>query len=75
MGRIYVVEPTGSFSDDPNVTDKKFVGNPTNSYRTLEQLCIVAEVTGWRGHSSEVIQARKESVAKLLQTGAQIIEE
>jgi len=46
--RVYVVEPTGAFEDDPNVTDKKFPGNPTRSYRSTEPLRIVGEVTDWR---------------------------
>src|SRR5690242_12799938 len=45
--RVYIVEPTGSFENDPNVTDKKFPGNPTRSYRTTEPLRIVGEVTDW----------------------------
>ena len=53
--RIYVVEPTGDFEDDPNLTDKKFPGNPTKSYRTKQPLKIVAEVTKWVGHPSETI--------------------
>jgi rifampin ADP-ribosylating transferase len=46
--RVYVVEPTGDFENDPNVTDKKFPGNPTRSYRSTEPLRIVGEVTDWR---------------------------
>ncbi len=45
--RVYIVEPTGSFENDPNVTDKKFPGNPTRSYRSSEPLKIVGEVTNW----------------------------
>lgn len=45
--RVYIVEPTGSFENDPNVTDKKFPGNPTRSYRTKAPLKIVGEVTDW----------------------------
>jgi rifampin ADP-ribosyltransferase len=62
-GRIYQVEPTGSFVDDPNVTDKKFPGNPTKSYRSREPLRIVAEYLDWVGHSPEEIQAMKDFVA------------
>src|SRR3954470_23576143 len=59
-GRIYLVEPTGPFLDDPNVTDKKYPGNPTKSYRSQEPLRVVAEYLGWVGHSPEEIQAMKD---------------
>ncbi len=49
-GRIYVVEPTGAFEDDPNVTDKKFPGNPTRSFRSAEPLRVVGEILDWVGH-------------------------
>lgn len=62
-GRIYQVEPTGSFMDDPNLTDKKFPGNPTKSYRSREPLSVVSEVVNWQGHSPEVIQAMKDGIA------------
>ena len=62
-GRIYVVEPTGPFMDDPNLTDKKFPGNPTKSYRSLEPLRVVAEHRDWQGHSPEEIQAMKDAIA------------
>jgi hypothetical protein len=74
-GRIYVVEPTGSFEDDPNLTDKKFPGNPTNSYRTRDPLRVAGEVIGWQGHSPEEIKLRKENLERLLQNGAKIIED
>ena len=64
-GRIYVVEPLGSFVDDPNLTDKKFPGNPTRSYRSAEPLRIVAEHLGWQGHSAEEIQAMREAIKGL----------
>ena len=54
--RSYVVEPTGEFEDDPNVTDKKFPGNPTKSYHTESPLKIIGEVVDWNGHSPEVLQ-------------------
>ncbi len=73
--RIYVVEPLGAFEDDPNVTDKKFPGNPTKSYRTLEPLQILAEVTDWRGHTAEAIQARRQAIAAIMQSGGKIIED
>ena len=62
-GRIYQVEPTGSFMDDPNLTDKKFPGNPTKSYRSGEPLRVVGEVSDWQGHSPEEIQAMKDGIA------------
>ncbi len=62
-GRIYEVEPTGAFVDDPNLTDKKFPGNPTRSYRSREPLRIVREVLDWHGHSPEEIQAMKKGVS------------
>jgi|SRR5664280_172306 hypothetical protein len=55
-GRIYVVEPTGPIEDDPNLTDKKFPGNPTKSYRSRDPLVVKGEVTEWEGHSPEVLQ-------------------
>lgn len=73
--RIYVVEPTGPFEDDPNVTDKRFPGNPTRSYRTRESLRIVGEVEGWEGHTPDEIRARKEALERLMKGGAQIIED
>ena len=74
-GRIYVVEPTGSLEDDPNLTDKKYPGNPTNSYRTRDPLRVVGEVIDWQGHSPEEIKLRKERLERLLQSGAKIIED
>ena len=65
-GRIYVVEPTGPFMDDPNVTDKKFPGNPTRSYRSQAPLKIVGEVTDWVRLTPEELQKWRENLAKLL---------
>lgn len=62
-GRIYVVEPTGSFMDDPNLTDKRSPGNPTKSYRSREPLRVVSELLDWTGHSAEAIQAMKDGIA------------
>ncbi len=72
--RIYVVEPTGDFEDDPNVTDKKFPGNPTKSYRTKEPLKVVAEVSGWIGHSSEILQGMLDHLKKLDEMGIRAVE-
>lgn len=63
--RIYVVEPTGPFEDDPNLTDKKFPGNPTAAYRTRDPLRIVGEVIGWHGHPPDNIRAMQEGIARL----------
>jgi len=62
-GRIYEVEPTGSFVDDPDLTDKKFPGNPTRSYRSRDPLRVLAEHLDWHGHSAEEIQAMKDAIA------------
>ena len=62
-GRIYVVEPTGPFVDDPNLTDRKFPGNPTRSYRSQDPLRVVREHLGWEGHSPDAIQAMKDGIA------------
>jgi hypothetical protein len=62
--RVYIVEPTGDFENDPNVTDKKFPGNPTRSYRTMEPLKIIGEVRDWVRQTPEQIQQWKEKLAK-----------
>ena len=67
--RIYIVEPTGEFVDDPNLTDKRFPGNPTKSYRSREPLRIVGEVEAWDGHSPEQLQAMKGGPARLAAEG------
>ncbi len=71
--RIYVVEPTGLIFDDPNLTDKKFPGNPTLSYRSRDPLRVIAEVTKWQGHSAEQVQAMKDGLARLAVNGIQPI--
>lgn len=63
--RVYIVEPTGTFENDPNVTDKKFPGNPTRSYRSSAPLAIVGEVTDWTRLTPEALQAWKERLAEL----------
>jgi rifampin ADP-ribosylating transferase len=74
-GRIYIVEPTGAFEDDPNLTDKKFPGNITASYRSLEPLRVVGEVKDWVGHTPEQLQAMREGLARLEAEGsAEIID-
>ncbi len=64
-GRIYTVEPTGSFEDDPNLTDKKFPGNPTKSYRSRDPLRVTGEVTDWQGHSPERLKEMKDNLERL----------
>jgi Rifampin ADP-ribosyl transferase len=71
--RVYEVEPTGPFEDDPNVTDKKFPGNPTRSYRSTEPLRIVAEVEDWPRLSPEALQEWRDRLATLLAERAEII--
>lgn len=71
--RIYVVEPTGDIEDDPNVTDKKFPGNPTMSYRSRDPLRVIAEVTNWEGHSPDRLQQMKDGLARLRAEGADVI--
>jgi len=72
--RIYIVEPTGPIEDDPNLTDKRFPGNPTKSYRSLYAFRVIGEVTDWQGHSPEQINAMKEHLEKLKQQGIEAIE-
>ena len=74
-GRIYVVEPSGEFEDDPNVTDKKFPGNPTRSYRSRAPLRVVGELADWVGHSPEKLHAMREGLTALKQHGAARIED
>ncbi|MEA4898101.1 NAD(+)--rifampin ADP-ribosyltransferase [Bacillota bacterium Meth-B3] len=72
-GRIYCVEPTGPFEDDPNLTDKKFSGNPTRSYRTQHPLRVVGEVLDWKGHSPEVLQKMRDHLDELKHLGIEAI--
>jgi rifampin ADP-ribosylating transferase len=74
-GRIYVIEPTGEFEDDPNVTDRKFPGNPTQSFRTREPLRVVGELVDWIGHSPEKLQAMRDGLDSLKRQGAAQIED
>lgn len=64
-GRIYVVEPTGAYEDDPDLTDRKFPGNPSKSYRSSGGLRVIGEVVGWTGHSPEQLQTMKDHVARM----------
>lgn len=74
-GHVYVVEPTGPFEDDPNVTDKRFPGNPTRSYRTRHPMRVVDEVHDWEGHAPEVLQGMLDSLARLRDQGLDLIED
>ena len=74
-GRIYVVEPLGPFEDDPNVTDKRFPGNPTQSYRTRHPLRVVGELDSWEGHDPEVLEGMLDSLARLREQGLDVIED
>jgi rifampin ADP-ribosylating transferase len=74
-GRIYIVEPTGDFEDDPNVTDKKFPGNPTQSYRSAEPIRVVGELQDWIGHPPAAVDAMRERVAAAMGRGASAIDD
>lgn len=72
-GRIYLVEPTGTIEDDPNLTDKKFPGNPTRSYRTRQPLRVVGEVLDWAGHSPEELKKMLDHLDELKRLGIEAI--
>ena len=74
-GRIYTVEPTGPITDDPNLTDKKYPGNPTKSYRSREPLRVTGEVTDWQGHSPEALKAMKDGLERLKRLGVEPIDD
>ncbi|BEP12699.1 NAD(+)--rifampin ADP-ribosyltransferase [Acidothermaceae bacterium B102] len=74
-GHIYVVEPLGPFEDDPNVTNKKFPGNPTESYRSRHPLRIVGELESWPGHEPAVLQGMLDRLAALREQGLDVIED
>ena len=74
-GRIYIVEPTGEFEDDPNVTNKRFPGNPTHSFRSHEPLRVVGELVDWVGHSPEQLRAMRDGLDALNRQGAAQIED
>jgi len=75
LGRIYLVEPTGPIEDDPNLTNKKFRGNPTKSFRSRAPLRVTGEIEDWRGHSSEALKAMKDGLKQLEQLGVDAIED
>ncbi len=75
QGRIYIVEPTGPIENDPNLTDKKFPGNPTKSYRTKSPLRVTGEIKDWQGHPPELLQTMKDNVARARELGIEAIED
>jgi len=74
-GHIYIVEPTGPFEDDPNVTNKKFPGNITQSYRSRQSLRVVGEVETWDGHAPEMLRGMLDNIARLREQGLDVIED
>jgi rifampin ADP-ribosylating transferase len=70
-GRIYVVEATGPIEDDPDLTDKRYPGNPTLSYRSKEPIRVIGEVIGWQGHSAEELENMKAGVERARQGGVE----
>jgi hypothetical protein len=73
--RIYLVEPTGPVEDDPNLTDKKFPGNPTKSYRSKHRFKVVGEITIWQGHTPEQVKTMKDGIERMKQLGIEAIED
>ena len=74
-GSIYIVEPTGPFEDDPNLTNKRFPGNPTKSYRTSSSIRVMGEVSDWQGHSPEQLNTMKAHLDRLKELGIEAIED
>ncbi|MFZ6731055.1 NAD(+)--rifampin ADP-ribosyltransferase [Undibacterium sp. Ji42W] len=74
-GYIYIVEPTGTFEDDPNLTNKRFPGNITQSYRTRQPLKIVGKVNDWTGHAPEVLQQMIDGLKEKMRNGLAVIED
>jgi hypothetical protein len=74
-GRIYIVEPTGPIEDDPNLTNKRFPGNPTKSYRSREPLRVIGEIVEWTGHPPERLREMLDHLEKLKEQGIEAIEE
>jgi hypothetical protein len=73
--RIYIVEPTGEYQDDPNLTDKKFPGNPTKSYRTKNGIKVIGEIKEWESHSPEQLKTMKDNLDRLKKLGIEAIED
>jgi rifampin ADP-ribosylating transferase len=74
-GRIYIVEPTGPIEDDPNLTNQRFPGNPTKSYRSRHALRVIGEVSEWQGHSPERLKEMHDHLENLKQRGVEATEE
>ena len=74
-GHIYVVEPSGPFEDDPNVTNKKFPGNVTRSFRTRHPMIVINEVHAWEGHAPDVLRGMLDNIARLREQGLDVIED
>jgi hypothetical protein len=74
-GKVYVVEPTGPFEDDPNVTNKRFPGNPTRSYRSPHPLRVLTELSAWQGHDPSTLQTMLENLDRLRAEGLDVIED
>ena len=74
-GYVYIVEPTGPFEDDPNVTNKRFPGNITQSYRTRQSLRVVGEVETWEGHAPEMLKGMLDHIALMREKGTDVIED
>lgn len=74
-GFIYIVEPTGPFEDDPNLTNKRFPGNPTRSYRSAAPLRIIGSVSEWEAHPAEVLQGMLDALAELRRKGPAFVVE
>lgn len=75
LGRIYRVQPTGPIEDDPDLTNRKFRGNPTKSYRSREPLRVTGEITDWQGHSPEALEAMKDGIEQLERLGVEPIDD
>jgi len=73
-GRIYIVEPAGSFEDDPDLTDQRFPGNPTKSYRSGEPLRVTGEVADWKGHPAEALKAMADNLERLARDSVEPID-
>lgn len=74
-GYIYIVQPTGPFEDDPNLTNKRFPGNPTRSYRSTAPLRIVGTVPEWEPHPADVLQGMLDALAALKRNGTALVED
>ncbi len=74
-GRIYLVEPTGPIEDDPDLTNMKFPGNPSKSYRSAHPFRVIAEVVNWQRHAPEQLRAMKDGIEKLKQQGVKSLSE